>query len=235
MVNIRARRCFMMLLCSIAASSCTTKTPSSATCVPKAPQPSVQWSGCVDGLSLGIQVPERPFVFVPKQGWTGPVIIHEKDDKGRITKMYSNAGGEWERAAVLTVFMRNSSTNAIFWARDSDVWRVSFSAPGFEQPSPWTGPIPPPHRPGPIRLAPQEETKITFPLSVAFDIWPSIPEGQYSVAVSYSPNKLLRFGRGGEGNWTHPYDVIGFWKGKISTPTIMIRVSHPTKRSSRRG
>lgn len=217
----------MMLVCSIAASSCVPKTPSSATRVAKAQQPSVQWSEPVNGLSLGIEVPEQPFVFIPKQGWTGPLIIREKHDKG--IRMYSNAGGKWESGAVLTVLVRNCSTNAIFWARDNDVWRVSFSAPRFKQPPPWAGPRPAPHRAGPIRLDPQEETKITFSLSGVFDIRPSIPEGNYSVSVFYSPDKLLRFARGGEGNRTHPYDVPGFWKGKISTPTIIIRVKHPTK------
>lgn len=226
-IKMRAGLCFVMLVCSIAASSCVPKAPSSATRVAKAQQPSVQRSDPVNGLSLGIEVPEQPFVFVPKQGWTGPLIIREKDDKG--IRMYSNAGGKWESGAVLTVLVLNSSTNAIFWARDRDVWSVSFSAPCFEQPPPLVGFRPSPRRLGPIRLNPQEETKITFSLSDAFDIWPSIPERNYSVSVSYSPDRLLNYSRGGEGNWTQPYDVPGFWKGKISTPTIIIRVKHPTK------
>ena len=49
-------------------------------------KPTVRWSKPAGGLSLGIQVPAEPIVFVPKKDWTGPVIIVEPSRSGQQTR-----------------------------------------------------------------------------------------------------------------------------------------------------
>jgi hypothetical protein len=124
------------------------------------------------------------------------------------------------------VHLRNNSANALFWSNSPAVWSASFSGPSFEQPTPWTGPKPPPFHGEPICLNPGEEAVMPFPISEVFDIWTNVPRGDYTIAVSYSPNQLLKFARGGEGNYTRPFDIPGFWIGTIVTPRIEVRVEH---------
>ncbi len=226
-IKARTRSCLGIVFFSIAAGSCAPKGPSSAACLSRAQQPSVRWSAPVNGLSLGVEVPEQPLVFIPKRDWTGSVLIYERDDAGRGKTIRTNPGGSWDSRAVLTVLLRNCTTSTVFWARDRDTWHVSFSGPDFEPPPVRPGSRPPPLRRGPVRLSSQEKVKIAFPLSGAFDIWPRIAEGEYTVSVSYSPERLLRFSTGAE-HTVHPYDVPGFWTGEVSTPTIRIRVRHAT-------
>lgn len=197
--------------------------------MPQEDLPVVQWSPPVDGLSLGIEVPQHPFLFTPVVGWTGPIIIRQVDSAGRIVQETSNAGGHWDSKAIVRVHLKNNSAKALFWSESPAVWSVSFSAPNFEQPPPWYGQKPPPLHGEPICLNPAQEAVMTLPMSRVFDIWPSVPRGNYTVTVSYSPNELLKYARGGEGNWTHPFDVPGFWTGTVATPAIVVRVEHPAQ------
>jgi hypothetical protein len=187
----------------------------------------------VNGLMLGIEVPQSPFVFAPEPDWTGPLVTEERDASGRGTTVKIHPGGYWDKAAVLRILVRNTSDHVILWSPELAAWQVTFSAPESVQPQPLPGSKPPPLWPGPIRLEPGQTSPVEYPMSEVGDIWPLVPPGQYAVAVSYLPTDLTDRAQGGEGNWTHPYDVPGFWTGVIQTPQIVITVRHPTTASSR--
>ena len=193
----------------------------------------IRWTLPVNGLLLGIEVPPFPFVFEPVRDWTGPLIIEEKDASGNGTIVRVNPGGFWDKAAVLRVCVKNTSDNAILWSREHAAWHVSFSAPASAQPEELPGPKPAPLWTGPIRLEPGETSTLEFPMSEVGDIWRLVPAGQYAVTVSYLPTDLIYRAQGGEGNYTYPYDVPGFWTGVIETPAIVINVQHPATASSR--
>jgi hypothetical protein len=153
--------------------------------------------------------------------------VKEKNPQDSLVGMTSNPAGRWEEPAQLKVHLRNDSPQAVFWSRDRDVWHVVFGAPGFTPPPAWPHPTPPPTRHGPIRLAPGEQASISLNLAEAFDIWPVVEPGQYTVQVVYAPNQLLTFATGGEGHYTRPYDVSGFQKSTCVTPAIDVQVRHP--------
>jgi hypothetical protein len=216
--------CFILLiLVSTVLISCTSRT------VKESPSPEkslvICWGPAQNGLSLGIETPSSPLIFTPVKDWTGPLTIREKVSTGE--RMSSNAGGSWNETAV-KVYLKNFSDKTIFWSRDHDVWHVSISSPASSNPIEWPGPIPAPVREGPVQLEPGAQSQIELKVKEVKDIWQKIPQGQYSVKVSYEPNNLLTFARGGEGNWTRPYDIPDFWKGTITTPTISVDVRYPT-------
>ena len=194
---------------------------------------SIRWTLPVNGLLLGIEVPPFPFLFEPVRDWTGPLIIEEKDASGQGTSIRLNPAGSWHKAAVLRIFVKNTSDNPIFWSSEHEVWHISFSAPDTAQPKMWPGPKPAPLWTGPIRLDPGETSTQELHMSEVGDIWPLVPTGQYAVTVSYSPTDLIFRAQGGEGNYTQPYDVPGFWTGFIETPAIVISVQHPATASGR--
>jgi hypothetical protein len=155
------------------------------------------------------------------------LLVKEKNSEGSLVGMTSNPGGRWEEPAFLKVHLRNDSPQAVFWSRDRDVWHVVFGAPGFTPPPAWPRPTPPPIRHGPTRLAPGEQAYISLNLAEAFDLWPPVEPGEYTVQVVYAPNQFLTFATGGEGHYTRPYDVPGFQKGTFVTPPIAVQVRHP--------
>jgi hypothetical protein len=187
----------------------------------------ILWSESQNGLSLVIEQPRAAFVFIPVKDCEGPVIVGR--DGGPPTV---NAGGYWSKAAVVRVFIKNTSDHVIWWSAEHGAnageWSVRVSKPGVPQPTHFDFSMPAPLRPGPIPLAPAERKELDFDLNDAGGFWPLIPAGKYTVTVTYSPNALLKFGRGGgEGHWTHPYDVPGFWKGIIATPELHVAVAYP--------
>jgi hypothetical protein len=134
---------------------------------------------------------------------------------------------------VLRVFVKNTSGNVILWSREREAWHVSFAAPASAQPEALPGPKPAPRWTGPVRLEPGETSSLEFPMSEVGDIWPLVPPGPYAVTVSYIPTDLTHRAQGGEGHYTHPYDVPGFWTGVIETPAIIITVQHSARASTR--
>jgi len=187
----------------------------------------ILWSDSQNGLSMGIDQPASPFVFEPIKDWSGPLILEQRNVSGQLTGFSSNPGGRWRDTAVLKVYIRNTSDTAIFWSMEHDVWSIAFTGANAPKPIGWPGPKPSPIRNGPVRLDPGAQREMQFNLTEAGDVWPSVSRGNYTVLVSYSPNRLLTFGTGGKGNWTHPYDVTGFWKGTIATPPVAIGVEYP--------
>jgi hypothetical protein len=192
---------------------------------PNVPE-TIRWTLPVKGLLLGIEVPRFPFFFEPVRDWTGPLTIEEKDPSGKGTIVRVNPGGSWHKTAVLRVFVKNTSDNAILWSREHAAWHISFPAPASAQPQELPGPTPAPLWTGPIRLEPGETSTLEFPMSEVGDLWPLVPPGQYAVTVSYLPTDLTYRAQGGKGNYTYPYDVPGFWTGVIETPAIVINVQH---------
>ena len=89
---------------------------------------SVQWSRPVNGLSLGIEAPKSPFMFVPVEGWRGPVLVKDEDTSGSLVGLHSNPGGQWKEPAFLYVHLRNDSQRPAFWSKDHDVWHIVFWA-----------------------------------------------------------------------------------------------------------
>jgi hypothetical protein len=138
-----------------------------------------------------------------------------------------NPGGRWEASALLKVHLKNDSQRTLFWSRDRDVWHVTFAGPGFTAPPAWSYPRPPPERHGPIHLAPGERAQMSLDISEAFDIWPLVEPGEYTVQVVYTPDQLLTFASGTGGAYRHPYNVPGFQKGTFVTPALTVEVRHP--------
>ncbi len=172
----------------------------------------VRWSEPVDGLSLGIEVPQSPLRLVAFENWVGP-----------LTNFPRNPGVQWDLDATVTVFVKNVSDEILYWSPLFSVWSVSLTSADFEIPtsSPMSHPMVFPS--GPISLMPGAVASKTLSVS-GFKIWPKIPGGRYEVSVKYAPAPMLRFARGGEGNLVHPFDIPGFWAGTIRTPTIEIQV-----------
>ena len=171
--------------------------------------PIVQWSKPVNGLSLGIEVPQSPFSFVATQDWTSGTW---------------KPGGFWDDGALVTAFIRNETDQTIYWSRDA--WSVTLTAPDMEEPKPWPGPIPFfPYDP-PIALAPRAVDSISLHLGRDFSVWPRLSSGRYWVHVTYAPTHLLTYAHGGveRDSWVHPFDIPGFWTGTITTPTIAVQV-----------
>ena len=187
--------------------------------------PVILWSESHNGLSLGI-AKSSTLIFKPSKNWSGPLISREEDTSGSIT-MKSNPGGRWSKSSTIKVFIKNTSDKTIWWALDRDVWKVVLSGSNVPKPKQWLGPMPPPIIKGPIRLDPGEQSHIQLHVEERGDIWPLVYPGKYKVTVTYSPNKLLTYAVGGEGNYTMPYDVPGFWRGTIKTPVAIIKVEQP--------
>jgi len=185
----------------------------------------VLWCEPRDGLSLGIEESSTPFIFVPEKGTNGPLISTGQDGSLR-----SNPGGHWSETAAVNVYITNTTDHIIWWSGPEifdDAWSIKVFRPGMPEPQPWPMSRPAPPRPGPVPLKPGESKLLKFRLAGAGDVWPLIPAGDYTVTVTYAPDELLKYATGGEGNWTHPYDVPGFWKGNISTPELHIDVAYP--------
>ncbi len=185
----------------------------------------ILWSEAQHGLSLEIERPSSAFVFEPVKGWTGPLLVHP--GPGLTT---SNRGGKWSKEAIMKVFVRNTSDHVIWWSEptaDDGVWCVTVFRSGAPEPQEWIGPKPGPERNGPVALAPGAQKEIHFNLNEGGDIWPLMPTGQYTVAVSYSPDRLLTYARGSEGDYKYPYEVPGFWTGAITTPEVHRQVVYP--------
>jgi hypothetical protein len=206
---------------------CETPGPGART-IPEVPE-SIRWTLSVNGLLVGIEVPPTPFVFEPMPNWTGPLVTEERHPEGG-TVVKVHPGGFWDPAAVLRIFVRNTSDQVILWSRERAAWHVSLSAPASVQPHELPGSKPPPLWTGPIPLEPGATSTLEFPVSEIGDLWPLVPAGQYVVTVSYLPTDLTHRARGGEGNYTHPYDVPGFWTGVIETPPVVITVQHAAAR-----
>ena len=106
----------------------------------------ILWSESQNGLSLGIEQPRSPFVFIPVKGWKGPVMVAARDGGPPII----NAGGHWSEAAVVRVFIRNASDHVIWWSAEHGAnageWKVRVCKPGVPQPSTFFFPMPAPLR-----------------------------------------------------------------------------------------
>jgi len=185
----------------------------------------IVWSEPQDGLSLGIQVPAAPLGFTPVKDWKGPLTIRE--EKNGIVTVRNNPGGSWSKSAAFRVYVRNTGDATLSWASDDEVWRVKLSGNNAPTPEPWTGSIPMAEHNGPVRLHPGTQCELVLRVDHELAIWPPVPEGKYTLQVTYSPDRLLAFERGSpDGRGVRPYDVPGFWKGEISTPPITITVAH---------
>ena len=70
------------LLCIAAQAQAT--APAS----PAEPNPDIRWSEPIDGLSLGIEVPERPIRFVGYSDWKGPLQVWRDHGNGRLESAF---------------------------------------------------------------------------------------------------------------------------------------------------
>ena len=188
--------------------------------------PEIIWGETKNGLVLGIEKPASAFIFEPVKEWKGPLVRTTKTATGM--EMQSNSAGVWSRAMFLKVVIKNTSDKPIAWSQEHDVWRIElFGESGAVKAEEFPGPRPAPKRLGPVILAPGAQSELLFNIEEAGELWPMVPEGNYTVKVTYSPTDLLKFATGGEGHWIHPYDVPGFWKGSVGTAAVAIAVKYP--------
>lgn len=183
----------------------------------------VCWSAPVDGLSLGIEVPQSPFRIVVVEDREGPLQVSTPTGNGGLRLRY-NPGTLWDSDARVTVHLKNVSERTIYWSRLFTVWSVSLTSADFDVPEPLGARHPAPPWDDPIPLEPGEVHSMTVPVGGFANVWPRLRGGRYEVSVEYAPAPMLRFAQGGEGNWSHPYDVPGFWVGPGRTPAVQIQV-----------
>ena len=196
-VTKSGRRQFLAVVASsLAFAGCADRVAESPPQEPPGHLPVVIWSDPVEGLALGIE--QR-----------GPVIFPR---------------GEVDADATVRVHLRNDGTDELIWSDSWGVWTIRFQGSEFEQPKPFTDPMPPPVIGDPRRLGPGEECVVERPIVWAFVLWPPVPAGEYVIAVSYDPGALRTYSRGDSRGETRPFDVPGFWSSKAATPEIVVLV-----------
>lgn len=172
----------------------------------------IQWAGPKDGLMIGVQVPEKPLVFIPSKNWDGKVF-----HGGESTGWIYNSPGEWSSNAVFSVYLKNTSNHSIFWSASPRAWTITFAGDRFK---PLKLPFPvspfPPQEGSAIELSRGCVVETSIPLSAAFWNWPMVREGRYRVSVIYSS-----LGMGGPA-----FDVQGFWNGAIQSKQITVKIRH---------
>ncbi len=179
----------------------------------------IRWSAPIDGLSLGIEVPQRLIRFVGYTDWEGPLQIWREHANGGQSMRY-NPGGYWDEGATVTVHLHNVSDTTLYWSRRFTIWEASLTSPDFPVPDTAWARHPSPCWRDPIPLAPGASDSVTVPVGGSARVWPRIPSGRYQLSVTYRPDDIVRNQRGNE----LPYDIPGFVAKPIRTPMVEIKI-----------
>lgn len=165
------------------------------------PSKDVIWTDLVEGLALGIRKPGRDFFLTDGKLDTSDTLIE--------------------------IWLTNASVRVLKWSNSRLGWSIDFSSPTFK-PSAMEARmhIPMPELGKPLSLVPSESVRLQISVASAHWIWPRLKPGEYQFRVSYDPRRLQNIGIGGSGgNLTKPFDVPGFWLGKLTTPRLNVRLS----------